>query len=75
MSEIIITIVSLAALAFGIARIFKWYNSAKVAGEKSNQVEDIQQGRTDRTQSRQQGRTARLLARLKKRMRSYDNGK
>lgn len=57
-------IIALAALAFCIAMIFKWYHSARVAKEKSEQVEDIQRGRTDRTKSRQAGRTARLLARL-----------
>jgi len=62
MTEIIIVIIALAALAFGVARIFKWFNSAKVAGEKSEQVEDIQQGKTDRVNSRQQGRTERLKA-------------
>jgi len=66
MTTLIIIIIALAALAFAIAMIFKWYNSAKVAGEKSDQVEDIQQGRTDRVQSRQGGRTARLIARLKR---------
>ena len=66
MTTIIILVSVFALLAFGVARIFKWYNSAKVAGEKSEQVEDIQQGRTDRVNSRQDGRTARLKARLER---------
>ncbi len=57
MTTAIIIIVCLAALAFGIGSIFRWYNSAMVAG-----------ARTDRVSARQGGWTARLKARLAARL-------
>ena len=64
MTTVIILVISLAVLAFGIAAIFRRYHSAKVAEEESEQVEDKEEGKTNRVVARQQGRTDRLKARL-----------